>query len=161
MERIQANLLKIDTGDRTDYLFIHQQTPLQLNGYAVSGRYGYLSFDKTGKLVNYHLVNAKIDGVADSGSPETRDIQETSGVSTLAFKGNTVSSPAPFIKIFNPETGIAYGYFVQSLQGSSLTVKGNLGIRKKRNEDSSALIYFPHRKMPGKLQITFSRHVFR
>ena len=161
VERLQANLLKINTGDRTDYLFIHQKIPLRLNGYTVSGRYGYLSFDKTEKLVNYHLVNAKIEGVADSGSPETRDIQETSGVSTLIFKGNTVSSPAPFIKIFNPETGIACGYFVQSLYDRTLTVKGNLGIRKKRNEDNSALSYFPHAKMPGKLQITFSQHVFR
>lgn len=161
VERLQSNLLKVETVDRTEYLFIHQDAPFQVNGHKLSGQYGYLSFDKTGKLVNYHLVNARIEGVADSGSGTTRDVVETSGASALTYSGTAIAKPAPFIRISNPETGSAYGYFIESLHDNLLSVKGNLGIRKKRNENSSELIYFPHTRMPGKLQITFSHHVFR
>ena len=161
VERLQRNLLKVSTGDRIDYLFLHQKTPLCLNGRIVSGDYGYLSFDHAGRLINWHLVNAKIEAVADSGRPEIREVLETTGSSSLRFSGNAMSGSVAFVKIANPDTGTAYGYFSQSLQANRLVVKGNLGFRKRREDNTAVMQYYPHTILPGKLHITFFRSTFQ
>jgi len=147
IQRLRPNLLKIILATRTDYVFVHLERPFEVNGVKLSGLYGLVSFDSNGQVLHRHVVQQAV----------ASDIT-VSDNSVLHYQPVQLTNPSPFLKVVNPHTGIAYGYFSDQIGPNSTQVKGPLGF--KVMDGALKFKAFPQYNLKGKNQtIFFEREV--
>lgn len=142
VERLRPNLLKINLPERTDYVFVHLDRPFEANGVKLSGLYGLVSFGGDGQVVHRHVVRQSV----------ASDITAAEG-SVLRYRPVRLTDPSPFLKVVNPGTGIAYGYFSDRIGPDSTQVAGPLGFEVV--DGALKFKSFPQYHLKGKNQTVF------
>jgi hypothetical protein len=142
VERLLPNLLKVRLQKRTDYIFVNLDQSFEVNGMKLSGLYGLASFNDKGEQVHSHIVKKTVSSDITSGLG-----------SMLHYKPVKLIDPAPFFKVINSDTGIAYGYFSEKIEPEATQTTRPLGFEVI----NGALKFksFPQYNLKGKNQSVF------
>lgn len=135
------NAMIVQTAERTDLIFKDKPEAIkyEINGcsFIVRGRYGMLSIDKEGKLLNAYVADGTIEKITDADTEtaiESGDtieclITNSDGLHTMQLdKAPEFTPNHKFARIILKDDNIVKGNFVNSTDGNSVKMQEETGI---------------------------------
>jgi len=161
---LRSNVMLVEYGQDKDLIFYDQISPLTVTidkkSVKISGLYGFISY-RAGRIKSHHLVCGKIE--SDEGTIETfpdKSIALSATVTndtksfilTAPIEKSQKNSLSQFMRINHPD-GQTQGYFIENVNMTSITVKGQLGFAYDNLKCRYTV--FPHSKMSGVTSASF------